>query len=383
MVNGADMKRLLVPAAAAVALLVLAGCGSTAGAAPQASPTVDTPPTAAASPVAPLRVVAVRPRPGASAASVGGALAVRFSAPLAASTAHPRLVPNVPGAWELRSPSTLVFRPSGHWPPLAKIRLIVPAGRAGVRGAAGSRLTRRYTAGFTIGGASTLRLQQLLADLGYLPLRFRPAATGSQTTAATGPDLVPIGPLPGHFVWRYPRLRSLLGSLWRPRVFTVLTRGAVMAFEADHGLPSDGVAGPAVWTALLDAIVRHDVARRPYDVIQVSIASPETLSVWRAGRVVYRSPANTGIAARPTAPGVYPVYARYLSTTMSGTNPDGSHYSDPGVPYVAYFNGGDAVHGFIRGSYGWPQSLGCVELPYGAASVVYGYDPIGTLVKVS
>ena len=68
---------------------------------------------------------------------------------------------------------------------------------------------------------------------------------------------------------------------------------------------------------------------------------------------------------------------------MSGTNPDGSHYSDPGVPYVAYFNGGDAVHGFVRGSYGWPQSLGCVELPYGAAAVVYKYDPIGTLVTVS
>jgi hypothetical protein len=68
---------------------------------------------------------------------------------------------------------------------------------------------------------------------------------------------------------------------------------------------------------------------------------------------------------------------------MSGTNPDGSPYSDPGVPYVAYFNGGDAVHGFLRGGYGYPQSLGCVELPYSAASVVFTYDPIGTLVGVS
>ena len=37
---------------------------------------------------------------------------------------------------------------------------------------------------------------------------------------------------------------------------------------------------------------------------------------------------------------------------MSGTNPDGSHYSDPGVPWVSYFNGGDALHGFLRASYG-------------------------------
>ena len=106
---------------------------------------------------------------------------------------------------------------------------------------------------------------------------------------------------------------------------------------------------------------------------------PETLRVWRNGRVVYSTPVNTGIASRPMAAGTFPVYARYLSTTMRGTNPDGTKYNDPGVPYVAYFNGGDAVHGFVRGSYGWPQSLGCVELPYSAAAVVFGYDPIGTL----
>ncbi|HSR86446.1 MAG TPA: hypothetical protein VLM11_19910 [Streptosporangiaceae bacterium] len=40
------------------------------------------------------------------------------------------------------------------------------------------------------------------------------------------------------------------------------------------------------------------------------------------------------------------------------------HYADP-VSFVSYFNGGDAVHYFPRGSYGSEQSLGCVELPYG------------------
>ena len=36
---------------------------------------------------------------------------------------------------------------------------------------------------------------------------------------------------------------------------------------------------------------------------------------------------------------------------MKGTNPDGSKYADP-VSWIAYFNGGDAVHGFYRSSYG-------------------------------
>jgi len=49
---------------------------------------------------------------------------------------------------------------------------------------------------------------------------------------------------------------------------------------------------------------------------------------------------------------------------------------------VAYFNGGDAVHQFPRPGYGWPQSLGCVELPSSTAENIWGTDPIGTLVSV-
>ena len=68
---------------------------------------------------------------------------------------------------------------------------------------------------------------------------------------------------------------------------------------------------------------------------------------------------------------------------MSGTNPDGSHYNDPGVPWVSYFNGGDALHGFDRPGYGYPQSDGCVEMPPSNAAVVWPMTPIGTLVTVA
>ena len=90
---------------------------------------------------------------------------------------------------------------------------------------------------------------------------------------------------------------------------------------------------------------------------------PQTLTLWHDGRVILRTPVNTGIASRPTDLGTFPVYLHLTETTMAGTNPDGSHYNDPGVPWVNYFSGGDAVHGFSRGSYGWPQSVGCVEVP--------------------
>ena len=67
---------------------------------------------------------------------------------------------------------------------------------------------------------------------------------------------------------------------------------------------------------------------------------------------------------------------------MTGTDPDGAHYADP-VQFVAYFHGSDAVHYIARATYGSPQSLGCVELPLGAAGTVWPYLNYGTLVIVN
>jgi len=156
----------------------------------------------------------------------------------------------------------------------------------------------------------------------------------------------------------------------------------VMAFENDHGMTADGVAGPAVWKELVGASVSGHRSTFGYTYVQVSEGSPESINVWHNGKTVVTGPVNTGIPQAPTAQGTFAVFEHALSVTMSGTNPDGSHYSDPGVPYVSYFNGGDALHGFLRASYGSAQSLGCVEMPYSEAAAVYPYTPIGTLVHV-
>jgi len=78
---------------------------------------------------------------------------------------------------------------------------------------------------------------------------------------------------------------------------------------------------------------------------------------------VITSPTNTGIPGRDTADRRVPIYVRFTATTMSGTNPDGSHYSDPGSRGSTTSTAAMGVHGFIRPAYGYPQSLGCVELP--------------------
>ena len=86
--------------------------------------------------------------------------------------------------------------------------------------------------------------------------------------------------------------------------------------------------------------------------------------------------------ASSTPDGTFPVYLRYQVTQMRGLNPDGTKYADP-VSYVSYFRAGEAVHYFPRGSYGFPQSLGCVELPIGAAEKAWPYLTYGSLVTVA
>ena len=352
----------------------------------------------AASPPAPLEVASTSPAPGTTTVGFSSDIAVQFSVPLAADTPDPALSPSVPGSWTLEGSSALVFRPNGYFAPLSRLLLTVPAGSLGPRGRRGQSLGSPYTASFTVAGASVLRLQQLLAELNYLPLRFDPAASsgpgpapsavsaGTRTSPApvsaaatlcttsadasaiasepTEPGSVAPVAQPGSFSWRYPNIPASLSPQWQPGVGTVLVQGAVMAFESDHGLEANGVITATLWRDLLDAVAARQITPAPYDYLEVSTALPETLSVWQDGAVIFQSPANTGIPAAPTALGTFPVYARYVSTIMSGYNPNGTYYDDPGVPDVAYFKGGDAVHGFYRAAYGFPQSLGCVELPF-------------------
>ena len=159
-------------------------------------------------------------------------------------------------------------------------------------------------------------------------------------------------------------------------------KGAVMAFESDHGLAIDGVAGPQVWTALLKAVAAGQTNKHGYTYAIAREGNPETLTIWHNGHQVLRTLANTGIAAAPTTLGTAPVYQRYYFQIMKGKNPDGTKYADP-VYYVSYFRAGEAVHFFDRGSYGWPQSLGCVELPRSDAKKAYPYLTYGSLVTVA
>jgi peptidoglycan hydrolase-like protein with peptidoglycan-binding domain len=331
----------------------------------------------------PISVVAVTPAPGSKAVVANSIVAVRFSGPVDATEGFPTLSPPVDGTWSQPAGDLLVFLPSHPLAPFSTESVSVTSGRsgsAGVRAADGAGLTSTYSSHWQVAGGSTLRLQQLLAGLGYLPLTFTPAAPVRSDPVSQ--DEAAFTPPSGSFSWQWPATPPALVAEWQPGAYNAMTQGAVMAFEADHGLGADGQAGPLVWSALLGAAADPTPNQSGYSFVQVTKTVPQHLTIWHDGRAPLTTAVNTGVSGDITPDGSWPVFARYASTTMRGVNPDGSRYDDPGVPFVNYFHGGDAVHGFTRAQYGYPQSDGCVELPLGAARTAYGLLEIGSLVEV-
>jgi peptidoglycan hydrolase-like protein with peptidoglycan-binding domain len=332
-------------------------------------------PAAATSTAPPPELRVVSTSPTGTSVSAGSTIQVELSTALAPNSPMPTLSPPVAGAWAVLSPRLLQYETTGPLVPGATETITVPGGAAGIIGSRGQHLGQTATAAFTVAPGSVLRLQQLLAELGYLPLSFTPVAP---VTSPAQEGSVQAGT----FAWRWSSLPGTLTSLWTQGTANVITRGAVMDFENQNGLKTDGIAGPQVWAVLLADVQSGKGDANSWNYVLVNKALPENVTVFQNGASVYNTAANTGVAAAPTVDGTFPVYARYTVTTMSGTNPDGSHYVDPGIPWVSYFNGGDALHGFVRASYGTPQSDGCVEMPPANAQVVFPYTPLGTLVTV-
>jgi peptidoglycan hydrolase-like protein with peptidoglycan-binding domain len=379
--------------AGGAAMVLVAGIGVVAFASPgsHAAPVLPAQAAAAAQrdqPAVALQVLSVTPAAGAKGVNGAAPIRVQFSAPLAANTPMPTLSPHITGSWQIEG-DTAVFTPAVGYFQDSTVKLTIPGGSNGmisVDGAnagAGGLLASNVTDSFTTGSFSTLRLQELLSQLGYLPLTWaQKAKTPVINPSNANAELSAAYQAPaGTFSWNsgYP---SNLTDQWQAGSANILDVGAIRAFESVTGLTMDGVAGHAVWADLFTALAKGKHNPDGYGYALVDQHSPETITIWHDGRVVLKSLVNTGIPESPTVDGTFPVYLKFYFTYMQGTNPDGSHYDDP-VYYANYFNGGDAVHQFDRGSYGWYQSLGCVELPWDAARTAYGYLYYGTLVTVT
>jgi peptidoglycan hydrolase-like protein with peptidoglycan-binding domain len=327
-------------------------------------------------------VVLATPGPGARTPPLAP-IRLTFSTPVSSALGGrtPTIVPATPGKWTTVDPHTLLFTSSATDARFNSGLTVRFPARLVVADATGRHARAASTLPLTVAPASFLRLQQLLALEGYLPLDWTPAKPAPKPTLRSELAAA-VNPPAGSFHWRYPNTPPELQALWQTGQPNEITSGAVMMFQDEHHLTVDSIAGPKVWAAVLADAVAGKRRTDGYSYVYVHRNVPQLLTLWHNGSTVLTSPGNTGVPAAPTALGTWPVFEHIPVGTMSGTNPDGSHYNDPGIRWISYFHGGEALHAFNRASFGTPQSLGCVELPLDAAARVWPYTPIGTLVTV-
>jgi lipoprotein-anchoring transpeptidase ErfK/SrfK len=305
---------------------------------------------------------------------------VRLSGTPAPGSPRPTVSPTVAGAWSTVGDSEY-FTPASTLEPCSAYKLSIPAS---IQATGQTPLGKARTIALHVVCPPVKAFQQALARLGYLPYTFHslygihlPQGAETRSTAAHLAFHPPTGALVANVSDAPPLDYGQLDET---------TQGALMVFEADHGIESTESAGASnaqIWRSLLAAETEGRRDPHPYTFVTVTESSPETLEVHKGSRVVLSSPANTGVPGAETPQGVFPIFTRDVSTTMIGTDTDGTKYDIPDVPWVNYFNGGDAVHGYERGSYGSPQSNGCVELPISTAQTVYGMLALGDIVYIT
>jgi len=331
----------------------------------------------AATPATPLPPTQLLALPSHEIANGTKPLVVTLSAPPAPGSPTPALNPAVAGTWTTVGNSE-IFTPVSTLEPCSTYTLTV---WAQTHATAASALGKRRTLGLNVACPPLAGVQQALARLGYLGADFRPLYTIHTPSGAETRHEAAV------HAYHPPRGRLAPEPANAPLVemgrLDETTRGALTVYQTDHGLEASGEPNRDTWASLLasEAADRRDA--HPYTWVSVSESLPETLEVHRGDRVALSTPANTGVSGAETAEGIFPIYSRLVSTTMSGTDVDGTKYVVPDVPWVNYFNGGDAVHGYPRSSYGFPQSNGCVELPIETAQRVFGMLALGDIVDVT
>ena len=118
-------------------------------------------------------------------------------------------------------------------------------------------------------------------------------------------------------------------------------------------------------------------------MITVDIAK-QMVYAWEGGRIVYETPAATGLPKSPTVRGTFKIYLKHaVQPQMRGVSPYIGRYNFKNVPHVMYFHQSYALHGaYWHNTFGVRRSNGCVNLPLHAAEWLFNFAPIGTKVVV-
>jgi hypothetical protein len=233
-------------------------------------------------------------------------ITLTFSKPVgeALGASMPPVTPATPGSWHSVNSHTIAFRPEGAGYGLStSVGIGLPRG---VQLVGGQETGTSSAASWPVPPGSALRMQQILAQLGYLPLSWSPS--GAAVAADSGAqEAAAISPPAGSFRWRFGNVPASLKGFWQPGASGVVTRGALMAFQNEHGLATDGSPGPAVWRSLITAAIAPRRATRTSRWASVRRSSS-------SGTTARRSSRQTSTQESPPARR-RPVPTRFSSTS--------------------------------------------------------------------
>lgn len=122
----------------------------------------------------------------------------------------------VPGKWARPDPYHLVFTPGpgAIWPGEA-VTVRLPVSLSVYVADAPAGAAKVTSIDYRVAQGSVLRIQQVLATLGYLPLDWAPSVPPAKPTTLAAQATMATTPPPGRFSWRWA-MPARFRALWQP-----------------------------------------------------------------------------------------------------------------------------------------------------------------------
>lgn len=108
------------------------------------------------------------------------------------------------------------------------------------------------------------------------------------------------------------------------------------------------------------------------------VLSEQKLYLYEGNTQVANYLISSGVASQPTVTGIFKIWIKLKSSTMSGPG-----YSYPDVLWTMYFYKDYGIHGtYWHNNFGAPMSSGCVNMRESDAEIVFNWASVDTIVQI-
>ncbi|MBN1265850.1 MAG: L,D-transpeptidase [Anaerolineales bacterium] len=188
----------------------------------------------------------------------------------------------------------------------------------------------------------------------------------------------------GNYVSTAPGLNQPAGTRWAYRYEVIQIYDTRNVDGLDWYM-----IGPEEWVEQRLVALVYPNPERPEGIpdnrwIEINLYE-QTISLYEDGRLQYATLVSSGSNGWWTQPGVFQVYAKLETDTMSGAfaSDRSDYYYLEDVPWVMYYDEARAIHGaYWHNNYGYPTSHGCVNLSHADAQWIFDWSQEGTWVYV-